>query len=114
MRKIPADGNTKDVEIMVPLKYFSNFWRILEMALINCEVNLILTWLKYCVVANSNGEGKFKITDAKLYVPVMALSTQENAKLRQQLKSGFKRTINKNRYQSEQKTCTKQIFKSLN
>ena len=40
----PADGNTKDVEIMVPLKYLSNFWRTLEMPLINCEINLILTW----------------------------------------------------------------------
>ena len=44
----PADGNTKDVEIMVPLKYLSNFWRTLEMPLINCEVNLILTWSKDC------------------------------------------------------------------
>ena len=40
----PADGNTKDVEIIVPLKYLSNFWRTLEMSLINCEINLILTW----------------------------------------------------------------------
>ena len=42
--KTPAPGNEKDVEIMVPLKYLSNFWRTLEMQLINCEVNLILTW----------------------------------------------------------------------
>ena len=42
----PDDGNTKDVEIIVPLKYLSNFWRTLEMPLINCEVNLILTWLR--------------------------------------------------------------------
>ena len=41
--KTPAAGNTKDVEIIVPLKYLSNFWRTLEMPLINCEVNLILT-----------------------------------------------------------------------
>ena len=39
----PADGNTKDVEIIVPLKYLSNFWRTLEMPLINCKINLILT-----------------------------------------------------------------------
>ena len=44
----PADGNTKDVEIMVPLKYLSNFWRTLEMLLINCEFNLILTWSSTC------------------------------------------------------------------
>ena len=66
------------------------------MPLINCEVNLILTWSKDCVITNSTGEGKFKITDAKLYVPVVTLSTQDNAKLLQQLKSGFKRTINWN------------------
>ena len=40
-RKTPNNGNTKDVEITVPLKYLSNFWRTLEMPLINCEVNLI-------------------------------------------------------------------------
>ena len=42
--KTPAAGNEKDVEIMVPLKFLSNFWRTLEVLLINCEVNLILTW----------------------------------------------------------------------
>ena len=41
--KAPVGGNEKDVEIMVPLKYLSNFWRTIEMSLINCEVNLILT-----------------------------------------------------------------------
>ena len=56
-------GNTKDVEIIVPLKYLSNFWRPLEMSLINCEVNLILTWSKDCVITNSTGEGKFAITN---------------------------------------------------
>ena len=61
--KIPGDGNTKDVEIIVPLKYLSNFWRTLEMPLINCEVNLILTWSKDCVITNSTGEGKFAITE---------------------------------------------------
>ena len=100
----PADSNTKNVEIIVPLKYLSNFWRTLEMPLINCEVNLILTWSKDCVITNSEGEGKFAITETKLYVPVVTLSTQDNAKLLQQLKSGFKRTINWNKYQSSIKT----------
>ena len=84
--KTPAAGTTKDVEIMVQLKYLSNFWRTLEVPLINCEVNLILTWSKACVITNSTGEGKFRITDAKLYVPVITLSTQDNAKLCYQLK----------------------------
>ena len=52
----PADGNTKDVEIIVPLKYLSNFWRTLEMPLINCEVSLFLTWSSTCVITNSTGE----------------------------------------------------------
>ena len=64
----PNNGNTKDVEIIVPLKYLSNFWRTLEMPLINCEVNLILTWSKDCVITNSTGEGKFAIIETKLYV----------------------------------------------
>ena len=79
---------------MVPLKYLSNFWRTLEMPLINCEVNLILTWSSTCVITNSAGAGTFEITDTKLYVPVATLSNQENAKFLQQLKSGFKRVIN--------------------
>ena len=86
---------------MVPLKYLSNFWRTLEMPLINCEVNLILTWSSACVITNSNGAGTFEITDTKLYVPVVTLSTQENTKLLQQLKSGFKRVINWNKYLSK-------------
>ena len=74
--KTPNNGNTKDVEIIVPLKYLSNFSRALEMLLINCEVNLILTWSKVCVITNSTGEGKLTITETKLYVPVVALSTK--------------------------------------
>ena len=96
--KSPAADNEKDVEIMVPLKYLSNFWRTLELPLINCEVNLILTWSSTCVITNSTGAVTFEITDTKLYVPVVTLSTKENAKLLQQLKSGFKRVINWNKY----------------
>ena len=86
---------------MFPLKYLSNFWRTLEMPLINSEVNLILTWSSTCVITDSNGAGTFKISDTKLYVPVVTLSTQENAKLLQQLKSGFKKVINWNKYLSK-------------
>ena len=89
---------------MVPLKYLNNFWRTLGMSLINCEVNLILTWSKDCVVTNSTGEGKFAITETKLYVPVVTLSTKDNEKLLQQLKSGFKKTISWNKYESSIKT----------
>ena len=100
----PAGGNANDVKIIVPLKHLSYFWRTLEMPLINCEVSLFLTWSSTCVITNSTGEGRFTITDTKLYVPVVTLSTQDNAKLLQQLKSGFKRTINWNKYQSDPKT----------
>ena len=99
--KTPNNNNVKDVETIVPLKYLSNFWRTLEMPLINCEVNLILTWSSTSVITNSNGAGAFAITDTKLYVPVVTLSTQENTKFLQQLKSGFKRVINWNKYLSK-------------
>ena len=97
--KTPNNNNEKDVEIMVPLKYLSNFWRTFEMPLIDCEVNLILIWSSTCVITNS--AGTFAITDTKLYVPVVTLSTQENTKFLQQLKSGFKRVINWNKYLSK-------------
>ena len=99
--KTPNNDNEKNVEIMVPLKYLSNFWRTLEMPLINCEVNLILTQSSTCVITNSTGARRFSITDTRLYVPVVTLSTQENTKLLQQLKSGFKRVINWNKYLSK-------------
>ena len=59
------------------------------MPLINCKVNLILTWSEDCVITNSTGKGKFKITETKLYVPVVTLSTQDNAKLLQHIKIWF-------------------------
>ena len=99
-----GDDETKDVEIMVPLKYLSNFLRTLEMPLINCEVNLILTWSSTCVLISTNVQNQnatFAITDTKLYVLIVTLSTQENTKFLQQLKSGFKRVINWNKYLSK-------------
>ena len=67
--KTPDDRNTKNFEIIVSLKYLSNFWSTLEMPLINCEVNFNLTWSRDCVITNSNGTGKLAITETKLYVP---------------------------------------------
>ena len=74
------------------------------MSLINCEVNLILTWSSTCVLISTNIDGqnaKFAITDTKLYVPVVTLSKQENTKFLQQLKSDFKRVIKWNKYLSK-------------
>ena len=100
--KTGNDG-TKNFKIRVPLtlKYLSNFWRTLEVSLIDCEINLILAWSDRCFITDNpiaNQEPTFTITDVKLYALVVILSTQYNAKLLQQLKSGFKRTINWNTY----------------
>ena len=108
--KTSKNRNTKDVEIIVPLKYLRNFWRTLEMPLINCEVILILTWSKDCVITSPEGEVKFAITETKLYVLVVTLSTQDNAKLLQQLNSGFKTTINWNKYESNVKTFARNRY----
>ena len=104
-----GNNGTKNAEIMVPLKYLGNFWRTLEMPLINCEINLLLTWSASCVivfthVANQNAT--FAITDTKLYVPVVTLSQQDNEKPLEQLQSGFKRVINWNKYLSKPELLT--------
>ena len=77
---------------MVTLKYLSNLWRTLKMALINCGINLDLNWSGKCVIVASNVLNQsttFLISDAKLYVPVVTFTTQDNAKLLEKLKSGF-------------------------
>ena len=104
-----------ETEVVFPLKHLINFWKSLNIALINCEVELILTWSKNCVLANmtrKNAEGtnptivpptelKFEITDTKLYVPVVTLSKENDTKLLDQLKTGFKRTIKWGKYRSQ-------------
>ena len=70
----------------ITLKYLRSFWSTLGIQLINCEINLKLTWPLTCVITNSKGAGRFAITDTKLYVPVVTLSTQGNGKLLHQLK----------------------------
>ena len=74
------------------------------MPLINCETDLILTWSEDCVISSTTAERKFKITDIKLYVSVVTLSTQDNAKVLQRLKSSCKRTINWNKCQTKVST----------
>ena len=81
---------------MVSFKYLSNFWRTLEIPLINYEVNVILTWSANCVIIYTNVANQnptFEITQTKLYIPVVALSSQDNAKLLLKLKSSFQRKI---------------------
>ena len=71
------------------------------MPLIDCKINLILTWFADYVISPATGATKFAIPDTNIYVPVATLSTQDNAKLLEQLKPGFKRTINRNKYLSK-------------
>ena len=99
-----GNDGTKNVEIMVPIKHLSNFWRTLEMPLTNCEINLILAWSANCVIVSTNVANQnatFAIIDTKLYVPVVTLSTQDNGKLLKQLDSGFKREVNWKKYLSK-------------
>ena len=83
------NGTKNGVKIAVPLKYLSNFWRSLEMPLINCKVELSLKWYERCLLTTAN-TATFKITDAKLYVPIVTLSAEDNAKLSKLLGKGFK------------------------
>ena len=95
-----GDDGTKNVEITVPLRYLSNFWRALEMPLINWEINLILTWSINCVIVSinvANQNATFEIFDTELYVLAVTSSTQDNSKLLQQLSPGFKRVISWNK-----------------
>ena len=93
-----ANIKKEDVKIVVSLKYLSNFWRTLQIPLINCKVELSLRWNKNCVLSNVAGNSTFKITDAKLYVPVVTLSTEDNAKLSKLMTEGFKRSVYWNEY----------------
>ena len=96
-----GNAGTVNVKIAVPSKFLSNFWRALEMLPINCEITLDLTWSSNHVIYKVGRATTFEVTDTKLYVPVVTLSTQGNEKLLQQLKSDFKRTLNWNKYQSK-------------
>ena len=108
-----GEDEKDDVTIAIPLKYLGNFWRSLDIPLINCEITLILPWYKECVLVdrafrgppadaiNSPTDAKFEITDCKLYVPVVTLSAENDNKLLKQLKSGFRRSIKLNKYMSQ-------------
>ena len=68
----------------MPLKYLSNFWKTLEITLINCKINFILTWSANCVIFDENTEATLAITDTKPDTSVVTLATQDNTKLLQQ------------------------------
>ena len=83
----------KSTIIVVPLKHLSNFWRSLEMPIINCKIYFELNWIEDCISSTANNSAKFKITDAKLHVPMVTLSTKDNVNLTKQLSNGFKRSV---------------------
>ena len=96
-----SNSSVKDAKIIVPLKYLSNFWRSLEMPLINCKVYLELNWIEDCILPSAGNTAKFAITDAKLYVPIVNLSTRDSANLTKQLNEGFKRSVYWNSYETK-------------
>ena len=112
-----ANGNNrslKNIKLVVPLKYLSNFFRSVEMPLINCKIHLKLNWNNNCAMYgadtyaggdnDNNRETTFQITSTKLYVPVVTLSTKDNENLTKQLDEGFKRPVYWNEYQSKIET----------
>ena len=96
-----------ETEVVIPLKRLSNFWKGLNVQVINCKIELILTWSENCVlvdmtVANNSLAGlEFQIRDTKLFIPVVTLSKENDTKLLEQLKSEFKRTVKWNKCRSQ-------------
>ena len=77
----------KNTKIVFLLKYFSNFWRSLKMPLINYKIHLYLNWIEDCILSSAAGSAKFEMTDAKLHVPIVTLSTKDNVNLTKNLRS---------------------------
>ena len=113
-----------NVKIVVPLKYLSNFFRSLEMHLINCKIKLDLTWKKDCVLSthadadadNAANNPVFIINDTKLYVPVVTLSKEDNKDFIEQQNKGFQRSIYWNEYKTKEQTenVDANVFKYIN
>ena len=99
------NNNVNNVKLVVPLQYLSNFFRSLEMPVVNCKIDLELTWHKDFMISSVDAAAgqvvSFMITNTKLYVPVVTLSTNDNTNLTKQLNKGFKRTIYWNQYVSK-------------
>ena len=91
------------VKVVIPLKYLSNFFRSLEMPLINCKIKLNLTWKKEYVLSTDAGNAVFIINDTKLYVPVVTLSKEDNKGFIEQQNEGFQRSIYWNEYKAKEK-----------
>ena len=105
-----------NVKVVVPLKYLSNFFRSLEMALINCKIKLNLTWKKECVLSTDVGNAGFIINDTKMYVPVATLSKEDNKDFIEQQNKGFERSIYWNEYKTKEinENADANVFKYIN
>ena len=112
------DGNIpkRSVKVVVPLKYLSNFFRSLEMPLINCKIKLNLTWKKECVLSNQAGNAVFIINDTKMYVPVVTLSKEDNKDFIEQQNKGLQRCIYWNEYKTKEinENVDANVFKYIN
>ena len=106
----------RNVKIVAPLKYLSNFFRSLEMPLINCKIKLNLTWKKECVLSNQAGAAVFIINDTKMYVPVVTLSKEDNKDFIEQQNKGFQRSIYWNEYKIKEinENADANMFKYIN
>ena len=104
----------RSVKVVAPLKYLSNFFRSLEMPLINCKIKLNLTWKKECVLSTNDGNAVFIINDTKLYVPVVTLSKEDNKDFIEQQNKRFQRSIYWNEYKTKETNADANVFKYIN
>ena len=114
---VVADNIAKrSVKVVVPLKYLSNFFRSLEMPLINCKIKLNLTWKKECVLSTDTGNAVFVINDTKMYVKVVTLSKEDNKDFIEQQNKGFQRSIYWNEYKTKEinENADANVFKYIN
>ena len=125
MGSTPDNNNVLDTEVVVSLKYLSNFWRSLDLPLIICKIELYLSWSKACIVSEiwitpviagnppnpprQITGATFQINNAKLYISVVTLSINDNTRFLENIRQGFKRTNSWNKYRSEITTDPKKI-----
>ena len=105
-----------NVKVVVLLKYLINFFRSLEMPLINCKIKSNLTWKKECVLSTGVGEAVFIINDTKLYIPVVTLSKEDNKDFIEQQNKGFHRSIYWNEYKTKEinENADANVFRYIN
>ena len=105
-----------NVKVVVPLKYLSNFFRSLEMPLINCKIKLNLTWKKECVLLTDDGNAVFIINDTKMCAPVVTLSKEDNKDFTEQQNKGFQRSVYWNEYKTKEinENADANVFKYIN